>query len=204
MSKIYTFNDKIVTINNKWCEEYVEPVPPGPSFDEVTIGTQTWMAKNLEIDDGGTGIVHIDNVSANGVNFGTQYYYDLAAAVRVAESIQGWHLPSRAEFETLISYCGGSSNAGGKLKSTTGWNDSHNGTDNYGFTAYPVGDVYAGGSSVNNAGRYIYFRTSTTSGTGTWTSTLAYISLAQEYNSMYVSGSLSDTKHYSVRLIKDT
>jgi len=25
MGKIYTFNNKIITINNKWCEEYVEP-----------------------------------------------------------------------------------------------------------------------------------------------------------------------------------
>ena len=30
MGKIYTFNDKIITINNKWCEEYVEPVDPNP------------------------------------------------------------------------------------------------------------------------------------------------------------------------------
>jgi len=30
MGKIYTFNNKIVTINNKWCEEYVEPTPVDP------------------------------------------------------------------------------------------------------------------------------------------------------------------------------
>jgi len=30
MGKIYTFNDKIITINNKWCEEYVEPTPVDP------------------------------------------------------------------------------------------------------------------------------------------------------------------------------
>ena len=30
MGKIYTFNDKIITINNKWCEEYVEPPAPDP------------------------------------------------------------------------------------------------------------------------------------------------------------------------------
>lgn len=30
MGKIYTFNDKIVTINNKWAEEYVEPTPVDP------------------------------------------------------------------------------------------------------------------------------------------------------------------------------
>lgn len=27
MGKIYTFNNKIITINNKWAEEYVEPAP---------------------------------------------------------------------------------------------------------------------------------------------------------------------------------
>lgn len=32
MGKIYTFNNKIVTINNKWAEEYVEPTPtPTPT-----------------------------------------------------------------------------------------------------------------------------------------------------------------------------
>lgn len=30
MGKIYTFNNKIVTINNKWAEEYVEPTPVDP------------------------------------------------------------------------------------------------------------------------------------------------------------------------------
>lgn len=30
MGKIYTFNNKIVTLNNKWCEEYVEPTPVDP------------------------------------------------------------------------------------------------------------------------------------------------------------------------------
>jgi len=30
MGKIYTFNNKIITINNKWCEEYVEPTPVDP------------------------------------------------------------------------------------------------------------------------------------------------------------------------------
>lgn len=30
MSKIYTFNDKIVTINNKWAKEYAAPAPVDP------------------------------------------------------------------------------------------------------------------------------------------------------------------------------
>ena len=62
---------------------------------------------------------------------------------------KGWHLPSRAEWETLIVAVDGtiteyssSNNAGTKLKSQTGWNSSGNsasGTDAYSFLALPAG-----------------------------------------------------------------
>lgn len=55
----------------------------------------------------------------------------------------GWHLPKKAEFETLFTAVGGSSTAGTMLKSTSGWDDykgeSGNGTDAYGFSALPAG-----------------------------------------------------------------
>jgi uncharacterized protein (TIGR02145 family) len=55
----------------------------------------------------------------------------------------GWHLPSNAEWTTLVNYVGGSSTAGTKLKSSTGWRNSYSGvpagTDNYGFSALPGG-----------------------------------------------------------------
>lgn len=35
-------------------------VPPGPSFDTVTIGNQIWMSKNLTIDDGQDGITSVN------------------------------------------------------------------------------------------------------------------------------------------------
>jgi len=38
MGKIYTFNDKIITINNKWCEEYVEPTPLYPIMNTLQSG----------------------------------------------------------------------------------------------------------------------------------------------------------------------
>lgn len=118
------------------------PEPPGPTFDEVTIGSQTWMAKNLSIDDGQGGII------TQIVNYGevsvTEYYYTWNAAVRVAASIDGWHLPTMNEWNTLITTVDGhsvasDSVAGSKLKSTYGWYNGGNGTDNYGFTALPTG-----------------------------------------------------------------
>ena len=33
------------------------PEPPGPTFDEVTIGSQTWMGTNLSVTDGGNDII---------------------------------------------------------------------------------------------------------------------------------------------------
>ena len=52
---------------------------------------------------------------------------------------KGWHLPTKTEFETLLSAVGGQSIAGSMLKSTSGWNDDGNGTNEYGFTALPAG-----------------------------------------------------------------
>ena len=181
------------------------PTPPGPTFDEVTIGTQTWMAKNLDIDDGGEGIYHYDNVTANGVNFGTQYYYTFDAATRIANSIPGWHLPSKEEFQTLISYVG--SNSGTKLKSSSGWNDSTstsgsgNGTDNYYFTALPVGYSDSNGSIVWKEGEYIYLHSSTIYSSDVqynYTLNLDYSYTKAEIRLEHV------TKLVSVRLIKDT
>lgn len=133
------------------------PVPP-PSFDEVTIGTQTWMAKNLDVDDGQSGIYTQELHNVNGVDMGTQYYYTLDAAVRIASSIRGWHLPTGAEFETLIDYIG-SSTAGTKLKSTNGWSNNGNGTDDYDFCALPVGLVDT--NELVSTGTKAWFWTST-------------------------------------------
>ncbi|MBR2555772.1 MAG: hypothetical protein IKE94_12995 [Aeriscardovia sp.] len=143
-----------------------------PVLDEVTIGTQTWMSKNLAIDDGQGGI------STRTVNYGqgdvVEYYYSWEAAVRVAASIPGWHLPTKAEWNTLANAVGGKSDAGTKLKSTYGWNKDGNGTDDYGFAAFPAGypDLIIGNyanfwttselSSPDYA-EYIKFRYNTTS-----------------------------------------
>ena len=181
------------------------PTPPVPTFDEVTIGTQTWMAKNLYIDDGGEGIYHYDNVTANGVNFGTQYYYTLDAATRIANSIPGWHLPSKEEFQTLISYVG--SNSCTKLKSSSGWNDSTstsgsgNGTDNYYFTALPVGYSDSNGSRVWKNGEYSYLHSSTIYSSDVqynYLLDLDYSDINARIRPDYVTGLRS------VRLIKDT
>ena len=163
-----------------------------PTFDTVTIGTQTWMAKNLAIDDGGDGIYSYT------VNYGqgdvTEHYYTWIAATRIAASIDGWRLPTWAEFETLRSTVG--TNPGTKLKSTYGWS-SGNGTDDYGFSAFPNGEWYEG--TVYDVGNMTLFWTSTTASLGT----NAYLAILDTSSGLsQASAPLYATE--SVRLIQDT
>lgn len=81
----------------------------------------------------------------------------------------GWHVPTKAEWDALGVAIGGTKDIDGKfpdvgkkLKTTSGWYDSGNGTDDYTFAALPAG--YASGSIVNYVGGYAYFWTSTPQG----------------------------------------
>jgi len=77
---------------------------------------------------------------------------------------EGWHLPTKAEFETLFTAVGGSSTAGRMLKSTSGWNDSKgedgNGTDAYAFSALPAGYRYYNGDFYNEGLSAIFWSSS--------------------------------------------
>ena len=164
---------------------------PAPVLEEVTIGTQTWKTKNLAIDDGQGGIY------TQTVNYGqgdvVEYYYTWNAAVRVAASIQGWHLPTPDEWDTLLDAVGGISTAGTKLKSTYGWNDDGNGTDDYRFNGLPAGQLY---NSFINVGIIALFWTSAEYGSNGYFRSL-------ETSANAGSGYNPKTFGYSVRLVKD-
>jgi uncharacterized protein (TIGR02145 family) len=53
----------------------------------------------------------------------------------------GWHIPSDAEWDALMTAVGGStSTVGTKLKATSGWSSyGYDGTDDFGFSALPGG-----------------------------------------------------------------
>lgn len=53
---------------------------------------------------------------------------------------QGWHIPTKEEWQTLIYYLGGTNTAGNLLKSKEGWDDSNFHSNILsGFTALPGG-----------------------------------------------------------------
>lgn len=156
---IYTLNGQVLTNDGKWLKEKDGP-GPGPVTEDVTIGTQVWTAKNLAIDDGGTGIVKVDNVTANGVNFGTQYYYTKTAAERIAATVSGYHLPTSSDIQTFYSYIyntyGEVLSACKAITTTSGW-DSVQGTNTTGLELLPIGESDPSGN-LSDVGSNAVFR----------------------------------------------
>ncbi len=139
---------------------------------EVQIGNQILKTENLNTSRYRNGdlIPHVtdreqwrnsttgawcyyNNDPANGPIYGKLYnWYAVIDPRGLAPS--GWHIPTQTEFQTLITYLGGSVVAGGKLKSRTGWQSPNDGATNItGFTALPGGNRWynnflTGGSSA--------------------------------------------------------
>ena len=107
----------------------------GQTYKTVAIGTQTWMAENLNFETENS-YCYKDSASYC-AKYGRLYTW--AAATTACPS--GWHLPTKAEFETLFAAVGGKSIAGQKLKSATGWPTKSGITneDAFAFSALPAG-----------------------------------------------------------------
>ncbi|MCL1956529.1 MAG: hypothetical protein FWF63_04335 [Fibromonadales bacterium] len=105
----------------------------------VEIDKQTWMAENLNCDVKGSYCY--DNEPANCNEYGRLYDWCTANAV----CPKGWHLPTDAEWQTLVNLAGGDATAGKYLRATD--------DDIYDFSALPGGYGNSAGS-FNNIGNY--------------------------------------------------
>ena len=114
------------------------------TYKTVKIGDQVWMAENLNYKSGLSYCFGEEPSSKQNSHpglcntYGRLYKWDAATEV----CPDGWHLPSKTEFETLLKTVGGADSAGIKLKSVDGWKFEKKetvGTDDYGFTALPGG-----------------------------------------------------------------
>lgn len=160
----------------------------GKEYKTTTIATQTWMAENLNYDynEGTAKSYCYSNSSANCDKYGRLYMWSAAmdsaavfsnagkgcgygttcAAASTSSATlvrgvcpEGWHLPSNTDWSILWAAIGGTSTAGTKLKSASGWNSNGNGTDAYGFSVLPAGICSNG--SFHSAGNYGDFWSST-------------------------------------------
>jgi len=101
----------------------------GKTYRTVRIGTQTWMAENLNFVTDSS--VCYDNDDSNCQKYGRLYDWD--AAMKACPT--GWRLPAHEDWAGLVKTVGGNEIAGKKLKSKNGWD----GTDELGFSAMPGG-----------------------------------------------------------------
>ncbi len=150
-------------------------VRDGKVYKYVTIGTQTWMAENLNYQTTNDSWCY-ENDESNCVQYGRLYDWPAAMALPStcnSSSVctsqiniphqgvcpEGWHLPDTTAWRTLVDFAGGST-AGTTLKSATNWD----GSDNYGFNALPAGIRRSNDGKFLNIGNYSYWWTATRRG----------------------------------------
>ena len=131
------------------------------SYPTVIIDGKKWMAKNLNYAglDGELGMELSEGSDIYGRLYSWKETNMMQACTRMfcqdgtndcntcvgGFCPQGWHLPSKEEWEGLIAFAGGEEVAEKKLKASTSWRwyyyneQDAGGTDDYGFSALAAG-----------------------------------------------------------------
>lgn len=157
----------------------------------VQIGTQCWMAENLNYNPGKSSWCY-DNNPNNCTTYGRLYDWSTASGKGVCPG--GWHLPSNTEWSILENQL--NPNSGYKMKvkteNTPFWGESNSS----GFSALSAGNYNVG--SFGNMGWYSYF----------WSATERSSLDAWSWYLGYIDNQLNHVIHnktfgYSVRCVKD-
>jgi uncharacterized protein (TIGR02145 family) len=146
-------SNKTMTFNFVLCQDSV-----GQNYSIVTIGDQIWMDENLNVgiridglqDQTNNSIVEkycFNDLETNCNLYGGVYLWDEMMQYSANYGVRGicptgWHLPTDTEWNTLTTFLGGDSIAGGKLKETgyANWALPNTGaTNEAGFTTLPGG-----------------------------------------------------------------
>ena len=101
----FDFNGSDVTVTGQFefAHQYL--------CDYSTINGRIWTSNNLAYDDGGTGIYKVnslivkeypDSSVSRTWNIGPVYYYTWEAIQRIVPKFPGWHLPTRADTDSLM------------------------------------------------------------------------------------------------------
>jgi uncharacterized protein (TIGR02145 family) len=157
-------SDKTITFNFIECKDV-----DNNNYPVVEIGAQVWMAENLKVTKyRNEDIIETTtpaNLDISGEDspkyqwayagnesnvpvYGRLYTWDALTDSRLV-CPSGWHLPTDDEWTTLITFLGGESEAGAKLKETgtNHWQTPNTGaTNETGFTALPGGTRDGGGT----------------------------------------------------------
>jgi uncharacterized protein (TIGR02145 family) len=194
----------------------------GNVYNTVQIGAQCWTQSNLKVskyrngDNISTGLGNTvwsnttsgayaiyNNDPVNDGLYGKLYNHFAAMDSR-GLCPTGWHVPTDGEWTTLETFLGGSSVAGGALKSTVtqptpgGWLAPNSGaTNSSGFAAWPGGKRDSDGA-YTLLGTHGYWWSSSTSGFNGW-----YRYLGYNGGGIYRLLNVDRRGGYSVRCVKD-
>jgi uncharacterized protein (TIGR02145 family) len=186
----------------------------GRTYKTITIGSQTWMAQNLNVgtridgdrspaDNGLIEKYAYDDLEARADTLGGLYLWPEAMAYDTVEGAPGicppgWHLPSDAEWKTLELKLGMSADDA----NTVGWRGTDQGAQllaggTSGFEALFSGYRYNDGSFIL-AGAY----------TGFWTSTpffpnIAWLRYLEAGNDGVNRYYLTTARGFCVRCVRD-
>lgn len=180
-------------------------------YKYVKIGSQYWMAENLNYaaggkcygensrfydEESGTYIEFQEiEISFNCETFGFLYDWDTAKEI----CPDGWHIPSDSDWNALMTSVDGSSTAGKFLKDANNWNNnvSISDQDASGFSALPGGrGGYStdGFNDFNDLGDFGYWWSSSNRGD--------YLSIGNSSDAA-VSGNDDKKSLFSVRCLQD-
>jgi uncharacterized protein (TIGR02145 family) len=185
---------------------------------DVKIGTQVWMSKNLDVSTFRNGEAIPEAKSeeewAKAGNNKTAafcyYLYDSNIgkvygklynwyAVNDSRGLapKGYHIPSDAEWTILTDFLGGVSEASPKMKSKTGWSNNRYGTNSSGFNGLPGGLCYDFGYFLGITGDGYWWSSSEYNKNMVWNRHLGnYYTIVFRYGGAKKGG-------FSVRCIKD-
>jgi uncharacterized protein (TIGR02145 family) len=216
----------IIAIGFNSCKKTTEPIlTPDPTsvadadgnvYGVIKIGSQFWMSENLrttKYNDGtlistnldnaswssatvGAYAIYDDNVANNSI-YGKLYNWHAVNTGKLAPI--GWHVANTSDWNALVTALGGSSVAGGKMKSTsTLWNAPNtDATNSSGFSGLASGyrATTGGYSTLGNTG-YFWSSKERNSTQGD------YLSLSHSSATSFSNGA-TKTFGYAVRCVKD-
>ncbi len=193
------YSDLAVTLFT--CGDQYTDTRNSQTYNTISIGSQCWFVENLNIGtrinvsypQSDNSIIEkycYDNDPTYCETYGGLYQWNEMMQYSTTQGIQGicpnsWHLPTDDEWKTMEMALGMSQSEAGntgwrgtdegeKIKSTTGWNSSGNGTNSSGFTALP-GGMRGYGGGLNYLGNHGYWWSSSEySGLDAWHRQLGY------------------------------
>jgi uncharacterized protein (TIGR02145 family) len=142
----------------------------GNNYKTIRIGNQTWMAENLRTTkyNDGESITIVENPQGWSTQAAPAYawyantpslYKDICGALYNWHAVstgklcpEGWHVPSSTEYADLMTFLGGGTDTGGKIKEagTGHWEEPNAGaTNESGWTGLPSGRINEMGSTMS-------------------------------------------------------